>query len=72
MEDSEVPRMAETGYAKYVRQVIQEIKDLPDECRQSGDDSGLKDVWEEYKYQIQHEEFAVSWAYGETIRSLCV
>src|SRR5262249_30193607 len=40
-------------YQRLVETVIAGIKSLPDNCRQSGEDSNLTDVWEEFKYQLQ-------------------
>jgi len=54
-------------YGDYVRRVIEDIKGLPDNCRQSGDD-GLTDVWEEFKAQIQGQESFSFSAYEETAR----
>ena len=46
-------RIVEDLYKRLVGQVIADIKALPENCRQSGDDSGLNDVWEEFKNQLQ-------------------
>lgn len=58
-------------YVGLVEKVIAEIKALPDNCRQSGDDSKLKDVWEEFKYQFQGEESFCFELYEHTVRALC-
>jgi hypothetical protein len=59
-------------YKKLVRDIIADIKALPKSCHQSGDDSVLTDVWEEFKYQVQEEESALFEAYEHTIRSICI
>ena len=53
------------------RRFIADIKALPDNCRQSGDDSNLKDVWEEFKDQMQNEQSFFFDAFEHTIQSLC-
>jgi hypothetical protein len=63
--------LVKSMYDRLVGQVIADIKALPDSCRQSGDDSKLKDVWEEYKYQIQREEFLSFELYVHVIRGIC-
>lgn len=64
-------RVAKAMYSKLVEKVIAEIKALPENCRQSGDDSVLKDVWEEFKYQFQREHSVVFAAYEDTIQRMC-
>jgi hypothetical protein len=58
-------------YQRLVESVIASIKVLPDNCRQSGDDSKLKDVWDEFKYQLQEEQSSFFGFYEDTIRRLC-
>ncbi len=58
-------------YQRLVETVITDIKSLPDNCRQSGDDSKLKDVWEEFKYEIQREQSILFFAYEDTIQRIC-
>jgi hypothetical protein len=58
-------------YNRYTQQVITEIKALPPECRQSGDDSRLNDVWEEFKDQVQNERSVMFRAYEDTIFRIC-
>ena len=41
---------------KIAYEIIDEIISLPPEVRLSGQDSGLENVWDEYKEQIQYEE----------------
>jgi hypothetical protein len=41
-----------------------------DSCRQSGDDSKLADVWEEFKYQVQREGSAAFELYEDLIRDI--
>ena len=64
-------RIIKNKYKRYAEQVIDKIKNLPPECRQSGDDSPLKDVWEEFKDQIQNEPYVMFDAYKDTISRIC-
>ncbi len=66
-----VKQLAESMYNGLVAVVIADIKALPDNCRQSGDDSNLKDVWEEFKDQLQNEQSIFFDAFAHTIQSLC-
>jgi hypothetical protein len=66
-----VSGLVKTMYDALVGQVIADIKALPDSCRQSGDDSKLKDVWEEYKYQVQRDESGMFELYVQVIRDIC-
>ena len=56
-------------YEKYTRQIIDLMKAIPD--KMSGDDSPLKDVWEEWAYQVQYEQSAFYNVYEEQIRTFC-
>ena len=71
MRKDEVRRILQKKYSAYRDEVVAIIKSLPPESRQSGDDSGLEDVWEEFKFQVQHEESGMFGIYAETIESLC-
>jgi|SRR3990170_197453 len=71
MKRNQVKAIIEAKYEKYVKEVIKEIKTLGPECRQSGDDSGLKDVWEEFKYQMHHGESILYEVYEEDFRRIC-
>src|SRR5262245_50759121 len=64
-------RLVKRMYDGLISQVLADIKSLPDGCRQSGDDSKLKDVWEEYKYQIQRDESGMFDLYVQVIRDIC-
>src|SRR5579872_6705625 len=66
-----IRRLVEAAYDGLVRQVIADVRTLPDSFRQSGDDSKLKDVWEEFKYQIQREQSFAFDAYSQLILDLC-
>lgn len=66
-----VQQIAQRLYEELVIAVIADIKALPPDCRQSGDDSRLANVWEEFKYQLQRGESLLFEAYEETIRQLC-
>lgn len=50
---------------------IQTIKDFPEEARASGDDSVLDSFWEEFKYQVQREQFVCFDVYEESVRAVC-
>ncbi|HEX3149654.1 MAG TPA: hypothetical protein VHR66_16380 [Gemmataceae bacterium] len=65
-----VRRMAAALYDGLVAKVIAEIKELPGNCRQSGD-SRLKDVWEEFKYQKQRDQSIFFELFEEAIRDIC-
>ncbi len=71
MKRRDVLRILTAKYDDYARQVIERIKKLPPECRQSGDDSLLEDVWEEWKYQVQRRESVLFNLYEETFRDIC-
>jgi hypothetical protein len=76
-----VSRIVESKYSDYTAavvrlltgsgQAVHTIGALGPECRQSGDDSPLENVWEEFKAQIQGEQSGLFESYEETIRSLC-
>lgn len=71
MKRDEIWRIMEAKYEDYCDQVVQIIQELPDDCRQSGDDSVLEDVWEEFKYQVQRDESVMFGAYESTITAIC-
>lgn len=53
-------------------QVVRAVQAMPQDSRQSGDDSRLDDVWEEYKDQVQHEQYVMFDLYEYEIRRLCI
>jgi len=69
MTKPQIIRIIKAKYDDYVAQIIADIKRLPDDCRQSGDD-GLSDVWEEFKAQTQGEHSFSFEAYEETAQQL--
>jgi len=71
LKQREIISIIEAKYQEYAQDVIQQVRGLGRECRQSGDDSGLKDVWEEFKSQVQGQESAFFHLYQETIRDIC-
>lgn len=71
MRKSEVRTVLRKKFEAYRNDVIAKIKALPTECRQSGGDFLLEDVWEEFKYQVQGEESSLFDAYVETIEAIC-
>lgn len=54
---------------RIVRKVIAHLQSMK-EGLQSGDDSGLKTVWDEICVQIQHEESFFWDAYDQTVKSI--
>jgi hypothetical protein len=72
MKRHDIVRIIEAKYKRYAQQVIAEVKALPPDCRQSGDDSPLKDVWEEFKDQMQNERSVSFDAYEDTIHRICL
>jgi hypothetical protein len=58
-------------YRAIVARIIADIKALPESSRASGDDSPYRDVWEEFKVQIQGEHSICFDAYEDTIRAMC-
>jgi len=72
MKHDEVWRIIEAKYEDYCDQIVQMVQELPDDCRQSGDDSVLEDAWEEFKYQVQRDESAMFGAYESTITAICL
>jgi hypothetical protein len=66
-----VSGIVDAMYDSLLTAVIADIKGLPEGSKQSGDDSGLKDVWEEFKYQMQREQSAVFDLYEEVIEGIC-
>jgi hypothetical protein len=71
MRKVEVRKILEKKYTAYRDEVVTIIKHLPPDSRLSGDDSGLDDVWEEFKYQVQREESGMFDLYVETIERFC-
>lgn len=71
MRKPDVSKILQKKYTAYRDEVIKIIQSLPPESRQSGDDSGLEDVWEEFKIQVQREESGVFDLYVETIEGFC-
>ncbi len=71
MKRDEVWRIVQAKYEDYSERVVHMVQDLPADCRQSGNDSVLGDVWEEFKYQVQREESVMFGAYADTITAIC-
>ena len=71
MRKDEVRKILQKKYSAYRDEVVGIIQSLPPESRQSGDDSGLDDVWEEFKFQVQREESVTFGLYVETIEAFC-
>jgi hypothetical protein len=63
-----VMTLAEQVAKRLTRQVIAQLQRLKD--LQSGDDSRLRNVWEEICVQVQHEQSYAWDAYDDTVRSL--
>jgi hypothetical protein len=71
MHRAEIRDILQKKYDAYRDDVIKALKILPPEGSLSGDDSGLDDVWEEFKYQVQREESGMFDLYVETIEGVC-
>jgi hypothetical protein len=71
MERPELDALVEAKFDRYAKRVIRDIKRLPKECRQSGDDSPLRNVWEEWVVQMQGTHSDSYDVYEETIRVTC-
>lgn len=71
MDESDLSSIIEVKFDRYVRRIINRIKRLPKECRLSGDDSPLRNVWEEWISQMQGEHSLAFGVYEETIRLIC-
>jgi hypothetical protein len=69
--DGIVRRAVAAEYSECSSRVIQAIVGLGPECRQYGDDSPFRDVWEEFKNEIQTAESVLFFAYEHTVRRLC-
>jgi hypothetical protein len=52
------------------QKIIKDIKAWPEEARQSQDDGGPKTSWDEYKEQIQYEEYDSFEIFEDTIESM--
>jgi len=74
-------RAIESKYTDYTDAIVRRLSNpkrgvtalraLDENSRTSGDDSGMEDVWEEYKAQVQQGESAFFGAYKDTILSFC-
>ncbi len=68
-QNSSVRALADAAAKRVARRVVREMQRLT-ECRLSGDDSGLANVWDEICVQAQFEE-SFSWdAYVETGKAI--
>lgn len=66
-----IDKLVACRYDECAEEVIRHIKALGPECRQSGDDSLLEDVWEEFKSQLQEGKSVLFDAYEQTIQQIC-
>lgn len=71
MDQPQLTAVLEAKFDRYVRRVIREIKQLPKECMQSGDDSDLRNVWEEWVVQVRGQHSVFYQAYVDTILDIC-
>jgi len=71
LDEADFFPIIDAKFDRYVRRIITRIKRLPKECRVSGDDSPLRNVWEEWIAQMQGEHSFAFDAYEETIRLIC-
>ena len=58
-------------YDDCVEKVVQAMRNLPKSSRQSGEDSPLEDVWEEFAAQVQGEEGFEMGLYEELAENAC-
>ena len=58
-------------YDRYVQRVVRKIKRLPKNCMQSGDDSPMRNVWEEWVVQVQGQQSIFFEFYESTIMGIC-
>lgn len=71
MTRQQIRRLIKDKYARYVIQIIAEIRAMPREAMLSGEDVPMQDVWEEWLVQMQGEEsFAVE-AHEQSFRAIC-
>ncbi|TVY09072.1 hypothetical protein [Paenibacillus cremeus] len=71
MNRKQISLIINDKYSGYVMQVKAKIENLDKSFMQSGDDSPLNNVWEEFVVQIQGEESIFFEAYEDTIRAIC-
>jgi len=62
---------AREDWTRLERAVIAKVKELPENCRQSGDDSNYLDLWEEYCAQVQGEHSVMFGLYESTVEGFC-
>jgi hypothetical protein len=71
MDTEKVGRIVNAKYEALIAEVVQAVEALDQTMMQSGDDSPLKNVWEEFVVQIKEGESILFDAYEETIRAIC-
>ena len=71
MNNKTLARLLKAKYERCVGQIIWQIKRLPKDAMQSGDDSPLKNVWEEWIVQQQGEHSISYGLYEETFLVIC-
>ena len=71
MNNKTLARLLKAKYERCVGQIIWQIKRLPKDAMQSGDDSPLKNVWEEWIVQQQGEHSVFYDLYEETFLIIC-
>lgn len=55
---------------QFAYKVIEKVKALPPEAKQTGHDSDLETVWDEYKEQVQYEEYESFDLFEEMIEAM--
>jgi hypothetical protein len=68
----QIELIIEAKYGQMVDEVVAEIRNLPIDHMQSGQDSALNSVWEEFVFQIQGEESVIFSSYEEVIENVCL
>jgi hypothetical protein len=66
-----VTRLADARMDVIADTVIEMFRNLGPHARQSGDDSPLENVWEEFKEQVQHGESILWEFYEDTLLKFC-
>ncbi|MBL8964592.1 MAG: hypothetical protein KF787_03190 [Phycisphaeraceae bacterium] len=67
-----VRSLAENEYERLVRWVVKDIKNTPPSARMCSEDWPLPDAWEDFKYQVQREEFMDFEVFEDMVRMTCL
>jgi len=64
-------RIAQSEFERIAKRVKGKIRALPRSCRHERADAGLKNIWEEFKYQFQGVNSGYTDFYEGVVRDLC-